>query len=138
MSGTELDYVERTSNVLVSGLIASPTTILTGNPVTYDGTTRVKVEWYAQVIELPGNYFDLNIGLYEGTTQELLLVGCFHNQGNPFDWTGYGAGFLTPSAGSHTFTVAGFKSSGSSGSAIVAASPAGGDYAPCWYRLSVA
>lgn len=135
---SELDYAEIAANVNVGGLAASPTAILTGNPVTYDGATRVKVEWYAQVVELPGGYFDLNIGLYESGSLVCRLVGAFHDQTNAFDWTGYGATFLTPTAGSHTYTVAGYRSPGSSGSAIVAASARGGGFAPSWYRITTA
>lgn len=134
-----LDYVEITASVNVSGLATAPTTILTGNPVAYDGATQVKVEWYAQVVELPATYFDLNIGLYESGSVVTLLFGASHNESHVLDWTAYGAGFFTPSAGSHTYTVAGFKSPGSgSGSAIVAASARGGDYAPSWYRITAA
>lgn len=135
----ELDYVERTSNVLVSGLAASPTTILTGNALTFDGSTRVKVEWYCQVVELPAGYFDLNVGLYESGALVVRLFGAFHDQANAFDWTAYGAAFLTPSAGTHSYTIAGYRSPGSSGSAIIAASGAtGGNFAPSWYRVTVA
>lgn len=136
--GTELDYVEITATVNVSGLEAAPTAIVDGNAVTYDGLTRVKVEWYAQVVELPAGYYDLNIGLYEAGTVVTLLFGAFHNETHALDWTAYGSGFFTPTAGSHTYTVAGFRSPGSSGSAIVAASAQGGDYAPSWYRLTEA
>lgn len=136
---TELDYVEITSNVDVTHTEASADTILTGNQITLDGATRIQVEFYAQVIEIPSGYYDFNLGLYDNGTLTRLLVGMFHNTSNALDVTGYGLCYLTPSSGDHTYSIRAYRSSGSSGTAIVAAGDGvGDDFPPAFYRVTVA
>lgn len=138
----ELDYVEITANVNVTHPEASADLVLTGNPLMFDGATRVRVEFYSQVIEIPAGYYDFNLGLYDNGTLTRLLVGRFHN-GNvnsPEDVEAYGVCYITPTAGDHTFTIKAYKSPGSgSTAAIVAAGDGvGDDFPPAFYRVTVA
>ena len=140
--GTELDYVEFTANVNVTHLETSADTVLTGNQLTFDGTTRVRVEFYCQVIEIPAGYYDLNVGLWDNGTLTRLLCGRFHNANvnSPDDVEAYGVCYLTPSAGEHTYTIRAYKSPGSgTTAAIVAAGNGVGDnFPPGFYRVTVA
>lgn len=141
--GTELDYVEITANVNVTHVEASADTVLTGNAITFDGLTRVRVEFYSQVVEIPAGYYDLNIGLWDNGTLTRLLVGRFHNANvnSAEDVEAYGVCYLTPSSGSHTFSIRGYRSSGTQGTtaAIVAAGDGSSDdFPPAFYRVTVA
>lgn len=136
---SELDYVEFTSSVNVSHVEASADTILTGTPLTFDGVTRIRVEFYCQVIEIPNSHYDFNLGLYDNGTLTRLLVGMFSSNAGTLDVTGYGVCYLTPAAGSHTYSIRAYRSAGSSGTAIVAAGNGVGDnFPPGFYRVTVA
>ena len=140
--GFEYDYAETTANVSVRGLAATPTLITQGNPRSFDGITRVRVEWFAQVIALPAGYFDLNVGLWDGEQAVTLLVGMSsHDSVAAPNNTGYGAALFTPAAGEHLYSIRGYKSPGSGpGAAIVGASGLEGTdgYGPCYYRVTQA
>lgn len=134
-----LDYAQITANVNVTHTEASADTILTGNPLTFDGATLVKVEFYAQVVEIPAGYYDFNLGLWDNGTLTRLLVGRFHNANvnSPEDVEAYGCCYLTPSAGSHTYAIRAYRSSGSPPTAsIVAAGDGVGDnFPPAFYSV---
>ena len=54
-SGTELDYVQITGNVTVTATAdgnSGGTAVIDGNAVTYDGATRVCIEFYSPQIEV--------------------------------------------------------------------------------------
>src|SRR5947209_13886410 len=65
--GTQFDYVEITANVTVSSSNpAAPDDVIVGNAVTYDGATRIKIEFYAPVVEV--NHNSMAIDVWDGTT----------------------------------------------------------------------
>lgn len=137
--GTELDYAQITANVNVSHLEASADVILTGSPITLDGVTRIRVEFYAQVVETPSNGYDFNLGLFEGSSIVRLLVGRYTSAGGVLDVEANGVCYLTPSAGTHTYSIRAYRSPGTSGTAIVAAGDGvGDDFPPAFYRVTVA
>lgn len=140
--GTELDYAQITANVNVTHTDTAPDLVLTGNQLTFDGVTRIRVEFYAQVVEIPSGYYDFNLGLWDNGVLTRLLVGRFHN-GNvnsPDDVEAYGLCYITPVAGPHTFSIRAYRSpSQVSGPAIVAAGDGVGDnFPPAFYRVTVA
>ncbi len=142
MTGDELDYIEITANINVTHVEAAADIVLTGTAIALDGATRIKVEFYSQVIEIPAGYYDFNLGLWDNGTLTRLLVGRFHNANvnSPEDVEAYGSCFLTPSSGSHVFSIRAYRSSGSPSSpaAIVAAGDGiGDDFPPAWYRVTV-
>lgn len=135
---TELDYVEFSANVNVTHTEETADTILTGNPITLDGLTRVRVEFYCQAVEIPAGYYDFNLGLWDNGTLTRLLVGRFHNANvnSPDDVEAYGVCYLTPPAGVHTYSIRAYRSPGSHGAAIVAAGDGVGDnFPPGFYRV---
>lgn len=134
---TELDYVEVTANVNVARVEASADVVLTGNTITLDGATRVRVEFYAQVVEIPNNHYDFNLGLWDNGTLTRLLVGMYSSSAGVLDQTAYGVCYLTPAAGEHTYSIRAYRSPGSSGTAIVAAGNGVGDnFPPAFYRVT--
>lgn len=118
-SGIELDYAQITSN---SGTISATTeatsvAIITGNSVAYDGT-RNRIRAFVPSI-FPSVALNATFVLYRDST----VIGQIYN--------GYGASnkyylniesFDTPAAGSHTYKVSAFVSTGN----IIAQAGAGG------------
>lgn len=138
--GYEYDYVERTSNLTVTATSdAAAQDLIVGNAVTYDGSTRVKIEAFVVAASITPNQ-NVVLNLYDGSTD----LGRLCNIGPP---TGTGASgsmvmmmkgerFLTPSAGAHTYKVRAWKTGGT---AVVAADTGGaGLYLPAWYRITKA
>jgi hypothetical protein len=124
----ELDYVERTSDLTVSATtVAGANTLITGNSVLYDGSTRICVEVYIAG-SAASQFMDLTI--WDGAT-DLGAIGDTSSAGS----TILGRRFLTPSAGSHTFTVKAYRGTGS---ATVFAGSGGtsGQYLPAYLRIT--
>ncbi len=139
MPGFELDYVEKTSNTTVTATAdgnSTGTAIIDGNAITFDGSTRVKIEFWTYALEIN----EPNVGhvnLFDGTNDlgRLLLAGVGAGTAN-IDFSAYGVRFLTPSAASHTFHIRGWKSAGT----FTVYGGAGGasTIVPAWYRVTVA
>ena len=128
--GTELDYVPQATDLTVTATSAATAqTFLIGNAITYDGATRVKLEfWSPNVSNVAGNVIILE--LFDGVT-DLGRLG--QSAGNaPY----YGVVFLTPSAAAHTYTVTAHTSS-TTGSPTVDATPGGtGVVVPAFCRFT--
>ena len=140
-SGTELDYVEITSNVNVTQLKTAPAVVIQGNPITLDGLTRIRVEFFSQVVEIPAGYYDFNLGLYENGAPVRLFVGRTHDGSGVLDVEGNGVCYITPTAGTHTYQIAAYRSPGSPSSppAIIAAGDGvNSPFPPTFYRVTVA
>lgn len=114
--GTELDYVQITSSVTVTGTSeGSPTTVITGTSRSYDGTT-ILIEFMSPRTEIAGAAGDaLVVDLYEDST----ILGRLHVRNtvvgssvNHID-SAYGALRRTPSAGTHQYIVKAWKTTGS-------------------------
>ena len=136
---TEYDYVEKTTNTTITATTdgnGNGTAIIDGNSVTYDGSTRIKIEFYTPVIEINEPNV-AHINLYDGTTDlgRVIVQGVGAGTAN-MDFTGYFARFLTPSAGAHTYHIRGWKTSGT----MTVAGGAGGASTnmPAWYRITAA
>ncbi len=115
----ELDYVQITSGVNVTGTSwASPTTIITGSSVSYDGSTRVLLEAFCAAFDTPsGGDIGASFAFLDGATH-LGVSGTIRGVSSGTGVTTvlqgsiYMRRFYTPSAGSHTFTVRGIVTSG--------------------------
>jgi hypothetical protein len=138
--GAQLDYVERTSDS--AGLAITSTSdgnsngqqFIDGNAVTYDGSTRIKIEVYVPIGEITsGQSFILN--LYDGTT-DLGRIAVVSGPGGTNDQTMYGVRFLTPSAASHTYHIRAWKSGGTA--KIFDNAGGASVYLPAWYRITKA
>lgn len=118
-NGQTLDVVERSTDLSLSATsAATAATYITGNALTFDGSTKVLIE-----IQVPftnasaGNQSNINI--WEDSTD--LGAVCFCIAGMP----ARGAVVRTPSAGNHTYTVKAWKTAGSVQLSAGAASASG-------------
>ncbi len=139
LSGYEFDYVERTTDLAISATTdATATAFITGNAVSYDGSTRVKIEiWIVAGDIAPAQAAVLN--LYDGST-DLGRMALANNplasgsQSNPPPL--YGVRFLTPSNASHTYTIKAWKTGGTC--SLIARAGGTATYMPAWYRITKA
>lgn len=133
-SGAELDYVQRTSDPTGTSITAtegSPTTVLTSNSITVDGSTPIIVEFYASVFEASTSAA-LIANLWEGTTTDLGRL--INIQATV---TAHARRRFTPSAGSHTYTIRLWRS-GSATARIYSDVGGAGKYMPAFMRISEA
>lgn len=138
-----LAYAETTASVTVTHTLAQADTVVTAGPFTLTDDTRVRCEFFAQVVEIPAGYYDLNLGVFDGTALLRLIVGRFHNQNvnSPDDVEAYAAVYLTLAAGTHNLAVKGYRSPGSPvtpGAIVAAGDGAGTDFPPCYLAVTVA
>lgn len=111
--GTELDYAEVTSPVTVSSTTeAGADTVISGNPVSYDGSTVVIVEFYAYAIANGGSTFQVVVTLWDGAT-DLGRIAQVIPFGTASGWVPCCVRKrLTPSNGSHTFHIKAWRVGG--------------------------
>jgi hypothetical protein len=108
LPGFEFDYVERTTRLDISATTAAgANTVIDGNAVTYDGSTRIKVEFVASFAS--SSQF-ISVDLWDGST-DLGVIAQLNAGGNGAPI--YGVLFLTPSAASHTFHIKAWRGTGS-------------------------
>lgn len=91
---------------------ANPTTIVTGNPVTYDGVTQVLVLFYASGLDIDqrgqtGLAASL-LELYDGSTALGIINDVNCNPNLYWITSCFVAAFDTPSAGTHTYAIKGY------------------------------
>ncbi len=138
MPGFELDYVEKTTGTTITATAdgnSGGTAVIDGNAVTYDGSTRIKIEFYAISLEIsaPNALF---VNLYDGTTDlGRMLVMSIPGTGT-VDASAYGARFLTPSNAAHTYHIRAWKTAGTA--VVVAGAGGASTNMPAWYRITVA
>lgn len=111
---TLLDYVEITAAVTVTGGVGAQTVILTGNPLVLDGSTRIRVEVGTPQFDLtqPGN---LLVDVWEDSTDLGRIMDLDIAIGATLSDLGIGGSvsrFYTPAAGTHTYTVRGWTTTG--------------------------
>ena len=141
-SGSEIGYDQITSNVNVTGTTeGTATTLITCASHSFTGAPVV-VEFYATGARPPSSAItdQLVIGLFESGTlvSRLAQVGAATtNNPNPIT-TLTGLLRFTPSAGSHSYVVAGWATT-TTGTPLVAAGTGGpGNNAPTFVRFSAA
>lgn len=141
---TQLDYVEITSNVTVTATAdgnSGGTAVIDGNAVTYDGATRICVEFFCpEGFMNPSNAaHGLYANLYDGTNDlgrvcQLRgdVVGAA--QAAPM----IGRRFLTPSSGPHTFHIRGWKDTSGDTGAFVCGGGGASALVPSYMRITTA
>ena len=135
---TEYDYVQITSPVTITGTTdATATAVIDGNAVTYDGSTRIKLEFFALGASITSAQ-ELVVVVYDGATDLGRLAVLVNDSATATHDEGplYGAMFLTPSAGAHTFHVKAWKTGGTV--SIYAGAGGAGVNLPAWYRITKA
>lgn len=134
--GHEFDYVERTTNVNVTGNDASPDTLLTGASVTLDGDP-VLVEIYSPVVIPQATAgATLRVWLYIDGAQsgkaEAMTPVTTQAERLPFLWRQRITGL---SAGAHQFIA---KGSTTSGTSVFGAGGGGANFIPAFLRVTKA
>ena len=128
--GAQIDYVENTSNTVLS---TTPTTVVTADSETFDGSTRINIEFFAtEVSPTSGAYVD--VFLYDGSTE----LGALAEDG-AVGTAGTGVGidvnrYLIPTAGAHVYSIRASKSGGTG--TIYAGNGVSGAYMPAYIRIS--
>jgi len=132
----ELGYAESNSNTTITSTTAgSGDTVISALTVVCDGSPIV-VEFFApQVRPQPSANCEMNISLYEDGVEETRQWGRFYNGAGNFDnKPAQLTRRLTPSAGSHTYSVKAYVNSGSG--SVGGGSSGGTGSAPCYLRVS--
>ena len=132
--GFEVDYVQKTSNTTVTATSeATATTIVTGNAITYDGSTVVVIEFYCASFSVAAST-DAVIELYDGASSAGFFGELNNGTTGAIAIPSYCRFRLTPSAAAHTYSIRGWKAAGTG--AVIAQAGAGssGVYMPCYIR----
>lgn len=137
---TQLDYVEITASVTVAiGGDTVQTDCIVGNPIVYDGSTRVRIEIFSPSFDI--QEANLIAELWIDTT-DLGRMGQADVDPPVTDagWPATMVRYLTPPAGTHTFTVKGWTTSPTNPSLFGAGPGVGGpaSYMPAYLRISTA
>ncbi len=132
-SSYQLDYAQITSPVTS---ITTDKLVVSGNSVTYDGNTKVEVQFYSPENLMPsstGESFTLK--LYEDGSSIGNLAVCGYSATANINSTcnGLMTYLLTPSAGSHTFAI--YANSSISSATVEAGNPGSGNYMPAYIRI---
>lgn len=138
--GREIGYDQITSSVNLTGTTeGTATTIITCAAHTFDGAA-VLVEFQAVTVTIDTNASGDNtiIGLFEsGTLINRFAYGSTSGQGSN-KGTFPGAGFMriTPSAGSHSYVVAGWVSNTAGTPGVIAGAGGAGANPPAFVRFT--
>ncbi len=120
LTGDVVDLVTRSTDLVVSASSAAAAdTFITGNAVRYDGTTRIRIEFFCPMMNSDGSN-EIIVNLWEDSTDLGRLVN--------HDFPGHVQAVIlrTPSSGSHTYTIKGWRGSGSGRQFSCGASSASG------------
>lgn len=136
--GFEFDYVERHSTASITATSeGAADTFITGNAVTYDGSTSIIVEFFAAAVTPDSGAAgrQLNVYLYDGSSIGRLSVNT-----TPAASSSQRAVLvrrkLTPSAGAHTYSIRAAVNSGTG--TISAAAGGSGQLMPAYLRITKA
>jgi hypothetical protein len=107
-----IDYAQITSSVNISASSdATANTVVTGSSVSYDGSTQILVEFFTPYAISASSGQELRVNLFDGST-DLGRIGKLATSG-AIGVAMSASRVLTPSAGSHTFSIRAHKSGGS-------------------------
>lgn len=147
------DYVFKHANTTVTGVGFSDQTalVIQGNAISLNGATRIKVEFFAPLVELSNSNAvagqAVGFSLWDSTTNKGVIAyveaGNYTKSsglGAEFGGPVYGAIILTPPAGTHTYAIYAFlNAAAGAGTYTVFANTfvdGTGNLAPCWYRVT--
>lgn len=137
--GGELDYVQITSAVNPTATSeATANTVVTGSAIAYDGSTVVLIEFFTEGAITPAvNGAYMFIVLYDGSSSIGLWGYCQNLTGAAsFAMPVLLQRRLTPSAGTHTYSVRAFCSSGTG--SIAAGAGGAATNMPAFIRITKA
>lgn len=138
-SGALLNAVSITSDVTVTGTSeAGGTTVITSGSVTVDGSTTVEIEFFTPDIQFLPNSLgnQMILDLYEDST----ILGRINAFKPSAAASTQAAAFhklrRTPSAGSHTYTVKGWKSNASDTAIVKAGAGGTGAFVAAYIKIA--
>lgn len=131
----ELDYAEVTSSVTLTGTSeGAADTIVTGNAVTYDGSTAVMIEFWCYTTATDANQSVVFVLLEGATVVGIAQISCPNGATSANRLPGTLQVRRTPAAGSKTMTLKAWKTGGT---AIVGAGAGGsGTGLPAYLRIT--
>jgi len=138
-SGSELDYAQRTADLVVSVTTeATSVAVVTGNSVTYDGT-KVRIEFFCNQIVNSVWSQTATLVFYRDAVvlgaSNFVTAGASPSQTNvPLNLVLYD----TPSAGAHTYAVKAFVASGGGNVTFKAGAGGSGTFIPVFLRVTKA
>lgn len=133
--GGELDYVQITSPVSVTATSeATANTVITANPVAFDGSTDVEIEvcspqWYGPATATA----DIQLALYDGSSSTGMIASMRSETTSRAVNTLSAKCRVTPTAGTHTFSARGWCTAGSG--AVQAGAGGSGNMRPAFMRI---
>lgn len=127
-----LDVVTLSTDLVVTATSAATAqTWITGNAVTYDGSTAIVLEAFCPY-QNTGSGIAIGVTLWDGST-DTGQIGVF-STASPV----YMAVVFTPSAASHTYTLKAYSSGGTGRQLSAGASSASGVLKDAFYRITTA
>jgi hypothetical protein len=129
--GYEFDYVPKTTNTTLSATsAATANTIVTGNAVTYDGSTAIEIVFSCPTTDRSGGATLIALWLYDGSSE---VGSLYYSVAATTARVGIYASYrLTPSAAAHTYSIRG--SVNASSADINAGAAGSGNFTPCYIR----
>ncbi len=138
LPGYEVAFVQSTTAVTVTATVeASSDTILTLSAATYAAVPHIfQFSWPSLQLAGTGTQAVI-VSLFDGSTQVCRIWQW--NEGTIGYWGGQTAQVrYTPTAGTHTFSVRGFRAGGASHTYQAGSPPAAGVFAPIQLRAMIA
>lgn len=106
-AGSVLDTATNTGSLTVTATTEGASqTLITGNPLFFNGSERVRIEIDCNYIAASGG--TLVLSLFDNGTS----AGWFGQWATQAAGSGRGALYITPTAGMHTFTIRAWKTGG--------------------------
>lgn len=136
-SPTEHSYVENTTGLSVTATsAASANTLVSSASVSYNGSTRVRIEAFMPGI-VPGSGGSINVTLWEDSTDLGIILRASCSAGITFRHPGGGAvRYLTPSNASHQYHIKAYRQTVDGN--ILAGSGTSGLDLPAFIRITTA
>jgi len=136
LAGQEIDYAQITSPVNVTASVeASGDTVVSGNAVTYDGSTVVMITFYAPAFSPAAGANNLSFLLFDGSSSIGYIGGSLGSDAsNVMRVPIMLSRRLTPSNASHTYSI---RAIVNTGTGVVSAGAGGaGAYQPAYIRIT--
>jgi hypothetical protein len=135
--GREIDYAQVTSgNISITATTeGTADTVVTGNAVTYDGTTIVLIEFYCPFAAPPAGNVNTIFALYDGSGS-IGRMAQFTNSdaANTGRIPVHASRRLTPSNASHTYSIRAYVDSGTG--TVNNGAGGSGNYMPLFIRIT--
>lgn len=136
--GSELAYVERTSNLSVTATTAATSQeVVSAGAISFDGATIVMIEFFAPAVN-PGADGDIVFNLFDGATDlgrigHCAVIASGSTTGQPWQ-TIRCARRLTPSNASHTYKITAWRAA-ANGTVIAGSGGTDPAYLPAFIRI---